>query len=107
VQFEQVAIPILVITATMGMFMYLMRWRLHQRYDWLFVLATGSATAVIVRSVIIAYIDITSWRAINVSYLGPAYGFVIIYSIVGTSILMSILRDQRRGLLSRSAAQLS
>ena len=107
VQFEQVAIPILVITATMGMFMYLMRWRLHQRYDWLFVLAAGSATAVIVRSVIIAYIDITSWRAINVSYLGPAYGFVIIYSIVGTSILMSILRDQRRGLLSRSAAQSS
>ena len=104
VKFVQVAIPILVITATIGILVYLLRWRLHQQNDWLFVLASAAAAAVILRSVIIAYIDITSWRAINVGYLGPTYAFVIIYSIVGTSILVSGLRDQLRSLVSRSAA---
>jgi hypothetical protein len=104
VKFAQVVIPILVITATIGMILYLMLWRQYQRSDWLFVLAAGAATAVIVRSAIIAYIDITSWRAIGVGYLGPAYGFVIIYSIVGTSILVSILSDQLRNFLNRPAA---
>ncbi len=104
VKFAQVVVPILVITASIGMLLYLMCWRQQQRNDWLFVLATGAATAIIVRSVIIAYIDVTSWRAINVGYLGPAYGFVIIYSIVGTSILVSILNDQLRNFLNRSAA---
>jgi hypothetical protein len=104
VKFAQVAVPILVNSASIGMLLYLMRWRQHQRCDWLFVLAAGAATAVIVRSVIIAYINITSWRAINVGYLGPAYGFVIIYSIVGTSILVSILSDQLRNFLNRPAA---
>lgn len=93
VKLLHVIVPIFVITATIGMLLYLMRWHQHRCCDWLFVLAAASATAVIGRSVIIAYIDISSWQAISLYYLGPAFGFVIIYSIVGTHIFSNIVGD--------------
>jgi hypothetical protein len=96
VKFVQVIIPILVIIATIGIFLYLIRCSQYKRSDWLFILAVGAATAVIMRSIIIAYIDISSWRAINSIYLGPAYCFVIIYSIAGTNIAINILYDYFR-----------
>lgn len=94
VKLARIIIPILLFTASVGILMYLLRWRHHQRSDWLFVLAVASGTAVIVRCIIIAFIDITSWRAINILYLGPAFGFCIIYSVVGTFILFNILKHE-------------
>lgn len=96
VRVAQVAVPILAITATIGMLLYLMCWHQQRRSDGLFVLAACAASAIIVRSIIIGFIDITSWRAVTVGYLGPAYGFVIIYSVVGTAILFNILRANAR-----------
>ena len=96
VKFVQVIIPVLVIIATIGIFLYLIRCSQYKGSDWLFILAVGAATAVIMRSIICAYIDISSFRAINSHYLGPAYCFVIIYSIAGTNITINILYDYFR-----------
>jgi hypothetical protein len=92
VNLVQAVIPLLTITSTLGVFLFLKNWREQRRHDWLFVLAIGAGFAVLIRSVVIAFIDITSWHAINVNYLGPAYSFVIIYSVVGTIILLNNIK---------------
>lgn len=84
----QIIVPIMVITATLGLMFYLLTWKGQTQRDWLAVLAFGAAAAVIARCVIIAYIDISSWRAIDTTYLGPGYPFVIAYAIVGTQLLL-------------------
>jgi hypothetical protein len=91
----QKVVPILSLTATMGILLYFASFKHHQQSDWLFILATASAASVVMRCFIIAYIDITSWRAINTGYLGPCYPFMIIYSVTGTAILARIVDDLR------------
>lgn len=49
----------------------------------LFVVALASLTAVTVRAVLIAFIDVTSWDAVNVQYMLPAAPFVLILAVVG------------------------
>jgi len=96
VKLAQIAVPTLNLTATIGIFLYFICFKRHLYSDWLFILASTSAVAVLTRCFIVAYIDITSWRAINCGYLGPCYPFMIIYSVTGTTILANILDDLNR-----------
>jgi hypothetical protein len=95
VKLAQIVVPILSLTATMGILLYFAYFKTHRQSDWLFILATASAASVVMRCFIIAYIDITSWRAINAGYLGPCYPFMIIYSVTGTAILARVVDDLR------------
>jgi len=88
-------VPALCVAATLGFLIYPFVWRLRRCAEWLFILGMGAASAVLVRCALIAYIDITSWRAVTTGYLGPAYPFIIIYSVIGTAVLFNcILRRQ-------------
>jgi hypothetical protein len=95
VKLAQIVVPILSLTATIGILFYFTYFNRNQRSDWLFILAAASAASVVMRCFIVAYIDITSWRAINTGYLGPCYPFMIIYSVTGTAILAQIVGDLR------------
>ncbi|MEQ3728989.1 MAG: hypothetical protein ABNH38_16375, partial [Tateyamaria sp.] len=87
VSVAQIAIPLLVLSGTLGVVLYASRFVQSEADDPLAILVLVSASAVIGRSLIIGYIDITSWRAVNVGYLGPAYPFVIIYAVAGSFLL--------------------
>ena len=95
VAISRVAVQLLTITATLGLLGFLIFIRRQSESDWLVILALGALAAVLTRCVIIGYIDITSWRAINTGYLGPAYVFMILYSVAGTQVLINVLRQQR------------
>jgi hypothetical protein len=86
-----IVVPALCVTGMLGVLIYPFIWRRQQRSEWLFFLAVGAATAVVVRCGIIAYIHVTSWHAINVGYLGPSYPFVIIFAMAGSVILARAL----------------
>lgn len=106
----RIIVPILVLASTLGLLGYLFVWKGHEQSDWLVILTVGAAVAVMGRCVIIAYIDITSWRAISTVYLGPAYPFVIVYAIAGTQLLLkgldqSIPSFQARQYAVRSAME--
>lgn len=90
----RIAVPILVVTATVGIVSYLWGARRQYHYDWLVILSVGAAALVVARCAIIGYIEIASWRAINSGYLGPAYPFVIIYAVAGTTVLRNVLRQK-------------
>lgn len=101
----QTVTPVLVLTATLGLLAYFVAlWQRGPGDGWgdgLALLAVGAAVAVIGRCGIIAYIDITSWRALDTTYLGPGYPFVMAYALTGTQLL---LRDLRHRMTRRSAA---
>jgi hypothetical protein len=86
-------IPLLVVTATLGLLAFPFFCGRERRYDWLAIIAVGAASAVLGRCILIAYIDVTSWHAVNVGYLGPAYPFVIVFAIAGTQLLFKGLRS--------------
>ncbi|SEO23836.1 hypothetical protein SAMN05216227_10692 [Pseudorhodobacter antarcticus] len=84
--------PVLIAVATIGLILNALYFRNSIRNDWLVILSLGAAALVIGRCAIIGYIDVTSWRAINTGYLGPAYPFVIIYAVLGTAVFIDILK---------------
>lgn len=47
------------------------------------VVAVAALTAVAVRAILIAVIDVTSWNAVNVQYMSPAAPFVLVFIVVG------------------------
>ena len=77
--------------STVGVLIYPFIRKNQKQCDWIFIAALGSAAAVVGRCLIIVYIEISSWRAINEGYLGPAYPFVIVYAIVGTTIFLNFI----------------
>lgn len=46
--------------------------------------ATAALAAIVVRAVLIATIDVTSWDAINLQYMMPAAPFVLVFIVVGS-----------------------
>lgn len=78
----------LCMVATLGLAIYLCKFQRVRRADWLFTLTVGAAIAVLGRCIIIGYIDITSWRAVNAGYLGAAYPFVIAYAVFGSGLFL-------------------
>jgi hypothetical protein len=83
--------PALALTATIGVAMFILSWRRRMDLWWLAALAVGAAAAVANRAAIVGYIDVTSWRAVEVTYLGPAYPFMIIYAVVGSALLLKLI----------------
>ena len=77
--------------STVGVLIYPFIRKNQIRCDWIFIAAVGSAAAVVGRCLIIGYIEISSWRAINEGYLGPAYPFVIVYAFVGSTIFFNFI----------------
>ena len=77
--------------STVGVLIYPFISRNQKRCDWIFIAAVGAAAAVIGRCLIIGYIEISSWHAIKDGYLGPAYPFVIGYSVLGTTIFLNFI----------------
>jgi hypothetical protein len=87
----QFIIPLLTITATVGLIGYVFCLRRRPDTDKIAIVTIVAASAVISRCLIIGYIDITSWRAVSAGYLGPAYPFMILYGTAGSILLTKLI----------------
>jgi hypothetical protein len=79
--------------ATLGVLIHLL-WKNrlpHCTIPW--CLACVAIAAMLTRAAIIAYIDTESWTAVTVNYLMPAYGFSVLYSVLGTFLFVSYSRN--------------
>ncbi|MFA7558295.1 MAG: hypothetical protein WCZ20_10910 [Hydrogenophaga sp.] len=65
--------------------------RQHPQYSGLWLFSLAVAGAVVVRAAMVGYIDTTSWHAINVRNLLPAYGFAVIFACCGTFLWVKSL----------------
>jgi len=87
--------PVLWVLATLGLILYASTRRRkegNESLDILFILTLAALTAVFIRAALIAYIDVTSWKAVNDFYLSSAYGFGIFYAVAGTYLFLVSLR---------------
>lgn len=87
----QLIIPLMAITATLGLIGYVFCLRRRPDTDKIAIVTIVAASAVISRCLIIGYIDITSWRAVSTLYLGPAYPFMILYGTAGSILLTKLI----------------
>ena len=80
-------IPAMCFLAALGVVAYGFLVRRHPQYLTLWLFTLAAAAFVLIRAAMVGYIDSTSWRAVNVRNLLPAYGFSIIFATMGSYLL--------------------
>lgn len=83
--------PGLWLLAVLGLLVHFLD-RRDNKLNILVALMLASLAAVLMRAALVAYIDLTSWRAMNSLYLSPAYGFSIVFSVTGTYVFFTAFR---------------
>lgn len=79
--------------AAFGLFVFSM-YRFRDINPMLAAIAAAALVAVVVRAVLIAVIDVTSWDAINLQYMMPAAPFVLVFTVVGSWLGWSAFRGR-------------
>jgi hypothetical protein len=67
----------------LGLFVFAL-YRYRELHPALAAVATAALAAILVRAVLIATIDVTSWDGINLQYMMPAAPFVLVFIVVGS-----------------------
>ncbi len=95
----RLAVWVLLGVGTLGFLLVLVRYRVAMSNIPLVTLALAAGGAVIVRAALVAYIDVSSWHAVNELYLSPASPFVPMFGLVGAFVGLAA----RKSLRTRSA----
>ncbi len=85
----------LVVTGALGVGLTAMRLRAMGSNAALLTVAMAAAVAVMARCMLVAYIDATSFTAVQMLYLVEASPFLMLFALVGTYLGLRSLRDMR------------
>lgn len=84
--------PALWSLATLGIFIYGISKYREERLDILALLAMSALVAIITRVLLVAYVYVTAWASTDIRFILPAYGFGIVYAVIGTYLFYKTVK---------------